>query len=34
MLGLHKLQLRTFPTGHEIKMFASAKNWPWLRPWL
>jgi len=35
MLGLHKLHLRTYPTGHAINnVFASAKIWPWLRPWL
>jgi len=34
MLGLHKLQLRTYPTGHVINVFASAKIWPWLQPWL
>jgi len=34
MLGLYKLHLRTYPTGHVINVFASAKIWPWLRPWL
>jgi len=32
MLGLHKLHLTTFQTVDVINIFASVKNWPWLRP--
>ena len=32
MLGLHTLHFTTSQTGYVINIFASIKNWPWLRP--
>jgi len=33
MLGLHKLHLTTYHAGDTFNIFASVKNWPWLRTW-